>query len=80
MILGVLASGVGGIQVGLASTDRFLKTPEAVVGQQVLAKAFPAGSTSPTVVITNNDKLDAVKSAVEATAGVDAVEIGRAHV
>ncbi|MEN9970362.1 MAG: hypothetical protein RLZZ229_570, partial [Actinomycetota bacterium] len=33
ILLGALATGAAGIQVGLSSTDRFLKTPEAVVGQ-----------------------------------------------
>ena len=78
LILGALASGVGGIQVGLASTDRFLKTPEAVVGQQVLAEAFPAGSTSPTIVIANNDKVNDVKHAAEAVDGVASVTVGSA--
>jgi putative drug exporter of the RND superfamily len=77
LVLGALASGVGGIQVGLASTDRFLKTPEAVVGQQVLAEAFPAGSTSPTVVITNNAQLNDVKHAAESVAGVASVSVGK---
>lgn len=76
IVLAALASGVGGIQVGLASTDRFLKTPEAVVGQQVLAEAFPAGSTSPTIVIANNAQMDAVKTAAEKIAGVDSVLVG----
>ncbi len=76
LILGGLASGVGGIQVGLASTDRFLKTPEAVVGQQVLAEAFPAGSTSPSIVITNNEQMNDVKHAAEKVEGVASVSIG----
>ena len=77
IVLGALASGVGGIQVGLASTDRFLKTPEAVVGQQVLAEAFPAGSTSPTIVISNNAQMNDVKHAAEAVAGVASVTVGK---
>ena len=76
IVLGALASGVGGIQVGLASTDRFLKTPEAVVGQQVLAEAFPAGSTSPSIVITNNEQMNDVKHAAEQVDGVASVTIG----
>jgi RND superfamily putative drug exporter len=76
LILGALASGVGGIQVGLASTDRFLKTPEAVVGQKVLAEAFPAGSTSPSIVVTNNAQLNEVKQAAESVDGVATVTIG----
>jgi RND superfamily putative drug exporter len=76
LILGALASGVGGIQVGLASTDRFLKTPEAVVGQEVLAEAFPAGSTSPTIVVSNNAQVASVKTAAESVDGVASVTVG----
>ena len=79
IVLGALASGVGGIQVGLASTDRFLKTPEAVVGQQVLAEAFPAGSTSPTIVITNDAQMNDVKHAAEAVDGVASVVVGKSN-
>jgi RND superfamily putative drug exporter len=79
LVLGGLASGVGGIQVGLASTDQFLKTPEAVVGQQVLADAFPAGATSPSIVITNNAQVNQVKDAAEKVEGVDSVLVGTSN-
>jgi RND superfamily putative drug exporter len=79
IVLGALATGVGGIQVGLSSTDRFLKTPEAVVGQQVLAEAFAAGSTTPTVVVANNAQAEEVKAVAEKVAGVDSVTIGETN-
>ena len=79
LILGGLASGVSGIQVGLASTDRFLKTPEAVVGQQVLAEAFPAGSTSPTIVVARSAQAEEVKALVENVDGVASVSIGESN-
>lgn len=79
LILGGLASGVSGIQVGLASTDRFLKTPEAVVGQQVLAEAFPAGSTSPTIVVAKSAQAEEVKALVENVDGVASVSIGESN-
>lgn len=79
LILGGLATGASGIQVGLASTDRFLQTPEAVVGQQVLAEAFPAGSTSPTIVVTNVAQAEAVKALVENVDGVASVSIGETN-
>ena len=79
LILGGLASGVSGIQVGLASTDRFLKTPEAVVGQQVLAEAFPAGSTSPTIVVAKSAQAKEVKALVENVDGVDSVSVGESN-
>ncbi len=79
LILGGLASGVSGVQVGLASTDRFLKTPEAVVGQQVLAEAFPAGSTSPTIVVAKSAQAEEVKTLVENVDGVASVSIGESN-
>ncbi len=79
LILGGLASGVSGVQVGLASTDRFLKTPEAVVGQQVLAEAFPAGSTSPTIVVAKSAQAEEVKALVENVDGVASVSIGESN-
>ena len=75
LILGALAAGAGGIQVGLSSSDRFLKTPEAVVGSEVLAEAFPAGSTSPTIVVSNLDKADSVVSAALTVDGVASAEV-----
>ena len=79
VILAALATGASGIQVGLSSTDRFLKTPEAVVGQQVLADAFAAGSTTPTIVIANNSKAQDVIAAATAVDGVDSAKVASAN-
>ncbi|MEY4988557.1 MAG: hypothetical protein RI933_190 [Actinomycetota bacterium] len=75
LALGALASGASGIKIGLSSTESFLKTPEAVVGQNVLADAFAAGATSPTNVIVNKDKADAVVAAALKVEGVDSAEV-----
>jgi len=76
IILGALATGASSIQVGLASTERFLQQPEAVVGQQVLAEAFPAGATSPTIIVANNAQMNEVKEIAEKVPGVDSVLVG----
>ena len=68
--LAALASGTFGIKIGLSSTEQFLKKPEAVIGQEWIAEAFPAGSTIPTVVIANNDKVADVVDAAAAADGV----------
>ena len=68
--LAALASGTFGIKIGLSSTEQFLKKPEAVIGQEWIADAFPAGSTIPTVVIANNSK---VAQVVDAASSVDGV-------
>ena len=79
VVLAALAVSSGGIQVGLSATDRFLKSPEAVVGQKVLAEAFPAGSTTPTVIIANKDKATQVQAAAESVDGVDYVTVAETH-
>ena len=42
-----------GVQVGLSQNEQFRVKPEAVLGQETLASAFPAGATAPAAVITN---------------------------
>ncbi|MSZ18027.1 MAG: MMPL family transporter, partial [Actinobacteria bacterium] len=60
IILAILSFGATGIKVGLSSTEQFRVAPEAAVGQDVLAEAFPAGATSPAIVIVNNGFEDEV--------------------
>jgi len=70
LVLVVLALGATNIKIGLSATDRFLKSPEAVTGQVVLAKAFPAGESTPTVVVAATDKVMQVQDAAGAVDGV----------
>jgi RND superfamily putative drug exporter len=76
ILLGAMASGASGLKIGLSATDRFLAKPEAVAGQEVLAKAFAAGSSTPTTVIANNSQVDAVVAKAETVSGVDSVKVG----
>jgi RND superfamily putative drug exporter len=71
-----LSFGATGVKVGLSSTEQFRVAPEAAVGQDVLAEAFPAGSTSPAIVISNNGYEDKVAAAAEKVSGVAEVTIG----
>ena len=57
-LLAGLASGGLGIKNGLSATEIFIEKPEAVLGQEVLADAFPAGSATPTYVIVSNGYAD----------------------
>ena len=75
-LLAFMATGAGGIQVGLSSTEQFREKPEAVYGQEVLAKAFPAGETTPATVIVNNDYIDQAVNAAQGAVGVSSVTIG----
>jgi len=74
--LGALASGLLFVQVGLSQNERFIEKPEAVVGQEILAEAFSAGSSSPAVVIASVDDADEVVSALDQLEGVDAAIAG----
>lgn len=69
-LLGAMASGLSTVTVGLSQNDRFIVKPEAVEGQERLAAAFSAGSSSPAVVITATDQADAVR---EGLLGIDGV-------
>lgn len=75
LALGGLAAGASGIKIGLSATEQFLKKPEAVIGQEYLAKAFPAGTTTPSTVIANSAKADEVVAAAESVAGVSSAKI-----
>jgi RND superfamily putative drug exporter len=77
VILGALALGGLNIKIGLSATDQFMKKPEAVAGVELLSKSFPAGTTNPTVVVANKDKLDEVAKAIEGVDGVASVKIAQ---
>jgi len=73
----VLASALGiGSKTGLSSTQQFTATPESVVGQNVLASAFPAGSADPIVVIAPTSSAAQTRQIAQATTGVTAVSDG----
>ncbi len=73
----LLAIGALGIfqrnAVGLENKDSFYGTPDSVVGEQVLATHFPAGSGQPVVVIAKADRADAVKTAMAGVSGISDV-------
>jgi len=73
---GLAAAGVPQIKVGLAQTEKFTSVPEAVVGQEIIADAFSAGSGSPVVVIANSSSADEVASAAESVDGVVSATVG----
>lgn len=80
VILGGLAvAGVPQIKIGLSQTQKFTAVPESVVGQNIIAAAFSAGSGSPVVVITNPSHADAVVTAAETVKGVDSAKVGESN-
>lgn len=76
VILAILSFGATGVKVGLSATEQFRVAPEAAVGQDVLAEAFPAGATSPAIVIVNNGYEAEVVFAAESVPGVAEVIVG----
>jgi putative drug exporter of the RND superfamily len=56
---------------GLSQTQAFTNRPESVVGQDVLARHFPAGAGSPAVVIARAAALPAVLPVIRGVPGVD---------
>ncbi len=71
VVLGVLAVGVIGLNAnGLTTKESFRGHPDSVVGEQVAAQHFPAGSGTPLVVIANAAAAGAVRGAFVAVPGV----------
>jgi len=79
LLLGGLALGVPQIKVGLAQTERFTSVPEAVVGQNIIADAFSAGSGSPAIVITKASYADEVASKAATVSGVTSATVGETN-
>ncbi|WP_270889543.1 MMPL family transporter [Pedococcus sp. 5OH_020] len=74
LLLAVASLGILQLNaVGLQNKDAYYGTPESVVGEQVLARHFPAGSGSPVMVLANARQADAVKSRLESVPGVSTV-------
>src|SRR5689334_2563505 len=59
--------------VGLQNKDAYYGTPESVVGEQVLARHFPAGSGSPVMVLANAGQAAAVRTTLQGVEGVSSV-------
>jgi len=73
-VLGLLALGVTGLDAnGLQSKDSFRTAPEAVTGEEVLARHFPAGEGNPVQVVGRAEAAGQLQSALSGTAGVTAV-------
>jgi putative drug exporter of the RND superfamily len=74
VILGALALGITGLNAnGLQTRDSFIGTPESVVGGDILAAHFPAGTGQPVAVVSNADQAAAVRTALAGTDGISSV-------
>ncbi len=70
LVLVVLALPLLGLRTGLGPTEQFLAKPEAVAGQETLARAFPAGATDPVAVISLAADAATVMAVATAVPGV----------
>lgn len=71
--LGVLATGLTGLRVGLPQTSQFVGRPESVVGQEVVADAFGPGLTSQTLVVVPDAGVADATATIEDVEGVSSV-------
>lgn len=76
LVLVALALPLLGLKTGLSPTDQFLAKPEAVAGQETLARAFPAGATDPVAVISTAEAADTIVAAASAVVGVASATAG----
>jgi RND superfamily putative drug exporter len=75
VVLLVMALGTFRIETGLSQADQFLDTPEAITAGERLAESFPAGSSDPTVVLTESSP-ESVTGELEQVEGVASVRPG----
>ncbi|MBB4760649.1 MMPL family transporter [Amorphoplanes digitatis] len=69
--LGVMSLGLFQLDAsGLSQADQFTSKTSAVVGEETLARHFPAGQGQPIVVIGDAASAPAIRSAVAATPGI----------
>jgi RND superfamily putative drug exporter len=74
VVLGVMALGVTGLKAnGLQSKDSFRTKPEAVTGEEVLGRHFPAGAGNPVQVIGKAEAAQQLRSTLSGTPGVAGV-------
>jgi RND superfamily putative drug exporter len=74
LVLGVASIGILQLNAnGLKNKDAYYGKPDSVVGEEVLARHFPAGSGQPIIVITKADKADEVTTAFKDVSGIDSV-------
>ncbi len=75
-VLVALATGAVGVRTGLSETEQFRVKPEAVLGAETLATAFPAGATQPLAVTTTPAAAEQVAAAARGVAGVASATVG----
>jgi RND superfamily putative drug exporter len=71
LVLGTMALGLTSLDVGvLSNKDSFVARPQSIVGEEVLARHFPAGAGQPVVVIARSSAADQVRDTFASTRGI----------
>ncbi len=70
VVLGVLATGLLGVRVGLSTADQFRVEAESVDGLETLSEHYPSGASSPVTVIADADRTEQVVATVADVDGV----------
>jgi RND superfamily putative drug exporter len=73
VVLAALATGAIGMRTGIPGEDAYTTSPDAVAGQQLLARHYPAGAAAPAEVTADAAAEPVVTATVRATPGVAAV-------
>ncbi|MEU0946053.1 MMPL family transporter [Streptomyces canus] len=77
LVLAVCSLGLIQLRAeGISNADAFTGKPDSIVGQEVSAKYFPAGSGDPLVVVSNQAQARQVGEAVAGTRGVVPESLG----
>jgi putative drug exporter of the RND superfamily len=72
VVLGALAIGIVQLDAtGLTNKESFRGTHDSIVGEEVLAKHFPAGAGNPVVVVSNASEASQVLQVFTSTDGID---------
>ena len=67
------------VQIGLSENEQFTEKPQAVTAAETLAEGFPAGSSSPVIVLVNSDSADAAVEELAALESVSGAEVASEH-
>jgi RND superfamily putative drug exporter len=70
LVLGVLALGITTLSTGVTEQDLFTHKVDSVIGQELLAQHFPAGSSAPEDVYARDSIEQQVMAAIKTTRGV----------
>nr|WP_239091131.1 MMPL family transporter [Asanoa iriomotensis] len=74
LVLGAMAFAVTGLKAdGIPSKDQFTNSTQAVTGEEIQARHFPAGSGDPVYVVARADSAEQVRAALAGVPGLTGV-------